>query len=195
MIAARRRAPLAGMSATAPPPSLPDLFLTCARIGILGFGGVNVLFRHVVVERRRWLSEQDYAEVLGLGQVLPGPNVINVTIQLGTRWHGAAGAVAAPFGLVCGPVVVLIGLALLHDRLAEIPLVQAMLAGTAAAAAGMTLGAALRMAWRLKPAVPVVLVGLAALVAAAFLRLPMPAIVLGLAPLGVLAAWWGMRRR
>jgi chromate transporter len=183
------------VSGTLSPPSLSGLFMACARVGLLGFGGVAVLFRHEVVERRRWLTEQEYAEVLGIGQVLPGGNVLNASIQLGTRWHGAAGALAAPLGLVSGPLLVLAGLAMLHDRLAEVPLVQSMLAGTAAAAAGMTCGAALRMAVRLKPNLAVLLVGLAAFAAAGLLRLPLPAIVLGLAPLGVLAAWWGARGR
>jgi chromate transporter len=176
-----------------PVPTVTQILLTYLKIGLSGFGGVNAWARRVLVEERRWLTEQDYAEVLGLGQALPGPNALNVAIQLGERWRGAAGALAAVAGLYSGPLVVLVGLATLHDRYGEQPLVKAILAGCAAAAAGMVIGTALKMASRLKPSAPVIAVGLAAFAAAAFLRLPLPAIVLGLAPFGILAAWWAGR--
>jgi chromate transporter len=179
---------------TAPHPSLATLSLTYLRIGLIGFGGVNAWARRVIVEERRWLSEQDYAEVLGLAQALPGPNALNVAIQLGERWHGARGAVLASLGLFGGPLAILILMAAAHDRWGELPLVKAVLAGTAAAAAGMVIGTALKMARNLRPALPVLAVGIAALIGAAMLRLPLPVIVLGLAPFGIAAAWWTDRR-
>jgi chromate transporter len=176
------------------PPSLALLVTTYARIGLLGFGGVNVWARRVLVEEKRWLTEQHYAEVLGLAQALPGPNAMNVAIQLGDRWHGAAGAILAPLALFAGPLCVLVGLAAAHDRWGEIAMVKAVLTGTAAAAAGMVIGTALKIARNLKPSLPVIAVGLAAL-AGALLRLPLPFIVLGLAPCGIAAAWWTRRRQ
>ena len=178
-----------------PRPTTAQLFLTYLRIGLIGFGGVNAWARRTLVEEKRWLTEQEYAEVLGLGQVLPGPNALNVAIQLGERFRGAAGALAATLGLFGGPMVVLVGMAMLHDAYGEIPIVKAVLAGTAAAAAGMILGTALRMATRLKPSLPILLVGIAALIGGAVLRLPLPYIVLGLAPFGIGAAWWTMRQQ
>jgi chromate transporter len=174
-------------------PTVAQLFLTYFRIGLIGFGGVNAWARRVIVEERRWLTEQEYAEVLGLGQALPGPNALNVAIQLGERWRGAAGAIAAPVGLFAGPLALLALLAMANDRWGEVRLVQAVLHGTAAAAAGMVIGTALKMAWKLKPSLPVLAVGLAALVGAVF-RVPLPVIVLGLAPFGIAAAVWTARR-
>jgi chromate transporter len=184
------------MSDPAPPrPTVAEIFLTYLRIGLIGFGGVNAWARRVLVEEKRWLSEQDYAEVLGLGQALPGPNALNVAIQLGERWRGAAGALAGPVGLFSGPLAVLLLLAVAHDRYGEVAIVKAVLAGTAAAAAGMVIGTALKMTQNLKPAAPLLAVGIAALLGAAVLRLPLPVIVLGLAPFGIAAAWWTARRR
>ncbi|MGG5819571.1 chromate transporter [Falsiroseomonas sp. HW251] len=174
-------------------PTLAQLVLTYARIGLLGFGGVNVWARRVLVEEKRWLTDQQYAEVLGLGQALPGPNAMNVAIQLGDRWHGPRGALLTPLALFAGPLCVLVGLAAAHDRWGEIPLVRSVLAGTAAAAAGMVIGTALKIARNLQPSLPVLAVGLAAL-AGALLRLPLPVIVLGLAPAGIAAAWWTRQR-
>jgi chromate transporter len=179
---------------SAPRPTLARLFLTYLRIGLVGFGGVNAWARRVIVEEERWLSEQDYAEVLGLAQALPGPNALNVAIQLGERWHGVRGALAASLGLFGAPLAVLVLMAAAHDRWGELPLVKAVLAGTAAAAAGMVIGTALKMVQKLRPALPVLAVGLAAVVGAAALRLPLPMIVLGLAPFGIAAAWWTDRQ-
>ncbi|MGG5812032.1 chromate transporter [Falsiroseomonas sp. CW058] len=177
-----------------PKPTLPALVLTYLKIGLIGFGGVNAWARRVIVEEKRWLSDQEYAEVLGLGQVLPGPNALNVAIQLGERWHGGLGALLAPVALFGGPLAVLVGLAMLHDVYGEVPLVKAVLAGVAAAAAGMIIGTALKMTQKLKPSLPVAAVGAAALLGAFVARLPLPVIVLGLAPFGIAAAWWTARR-
>jgi chromate transporter len=176
------------------PPTVSQIFLTYLRIGLIGFGGVNAWARRTLVEEKRWLTDQDYAEVLGLGQALPGPNALNVAIFLGERWRGAAGALVAPLGLFGGPLCVLLGLAIAHDRWGDLPLVKAVLAGTGAAAAGMVIGTALKMTQNLKPPPALVAVGIAAL-AGALLRVPLPMIVLGLAPFGIAAAWWTLRRR
>ena len=180
---------------TRPAPSLAGFALTYARIGLIGFGGVNAWARRVIVEERRWLTDVEYAEVLGLGQVLPGPNALNVAIQLGERWHGAAGAMLGPLALFSGPLAVLIGLATLHDIYGELPLVKAVLAGVASAAAGMIIGTALKMTGKIRPSAPQAIVGIAALIGSAVFRLPLPAVVLGLAPFGVAAAWLRERGR
>lgn len=182
-------------STARPRPTVAALFLTYLKIGLVGFGGVNAWARRVLVEERRWVTEQEYAELLGLGQVLPGPNALNVAIHLGERFQGARGALAASLGLFGGPMLVLLGLAMLHDTYGELPMVKAVLAGTAAAAAGMVLGTAAKITTNLRPAWPILAVGCAALLAGSVLRLPLPWIVLGLAPLGILAAWWNMRSR
>jgi chromate transporter len=168
------------------------LFLAYLRIGLTGFGGVNAWARHHLVEEKGWLTEAEYAETLGMAQVLPGPNALNCAIGVGSRFAGAAGAAAAAVGLFAGPMTLLAGIAALYDAYGQLPLVRAILTGIAAAAAGMVLGTAVKMATRLKPTVWLLLVGLAAL-AMALLRVPLPFVVLGLAPFGLLAAWRALR--
>jgi chromate transporter len=124
----------------APSPSRADLFLTYGKIGLIGFGGINAWARRVLVEEKRWLTEQEYAETLGLGQVLPGPNALNAAIMIGDRFHGAVGALLASCSMFGGPLIILMGLAVLYDSYGEVPLVKAVLAGVAAAAAGMVDG-------------------------------------------------------
>lgn len=178
-----------------PTPTLLDLFLTYGRIGLIGFGGINAWARRVLVEEKRWLTDQEYAETLGLGQVLPGPNALNAAIMVGDRFHGTAGAIAAPGAMFGGPLVLLAGLAMFYDAYGEVPVVKAVLAGVAAAAAGMVLGTAAKMTQKIRPPPTLLAVGLCALVAAGVFRVPLPYVVLGLAPFGILGAWWAMRAK
>lgn len=178
-----------------PVPSLADLFLTYGKIGLIGFGGINAWARRVLVEEKRWLTEQEYAETLGLGQVLPGPNALNAAIMVGDRFHGTAGAIAAPVAMFGGPLVLLAGLAMFYDAYGEVEVVKAVLAGVAAAAAGMVLGTAAKMTQKLKPPPTLLAVGLCALLAAGVLRVPLPYVVLGLAPFGIAAAWRVLRAK
>lgn len=175
----------------AEPPSRAALFAGFAKIGLLGFGGVAAMARHVIVEERRWLSERDYAETLALGQVLPGPNVGNSAVMIGRRFHGLAGAAIAMAALYLGPLCVLFALVTLWRAFAENPWVGAAMEGIAAAGAGLVLGLALKTATRLKPPPELVAVGIAALLAGWLLRLPLPVIVLTLGPVGV---WLSLRR-
>lgn len=172
-------------------PTRPDLFFGYAKVGLLGFGGVGPWSRHVIVEERKWLTEREYAEVLGLGQILPGPNVGNAAVMIGRRFHGLAGALLATAGLYIGPLVILVTLAILYDAYGTRPGVAPFMEGVAAAAAGMVIGTAIKMGQNLRPPLELVAVGLLAIIAAAFLRLPLPVIVLVLAPLGV---WLSLRR-
>ncbi len=172
-----------------PPPTItPDraaLFLGYFKIGMFGFGGVAAWARRVIVEERRWMTEREYAEVLGLGQVLPGPNVGNAAVMIGRRFHGLPGALLATAGLYFAPFVILVGLCLFYDRYGQLPAVAPIMAGIAAGAAGMVIGTALKMIGKLKMHWDALLVLMLAALAAALLRVPLPVIVLVLAPVSI----------
>ena len=173
----------------APPPGPAQLFAAYAKAGLLGFGGAQVWVRRVVVEERRWMTERDYAEVLGLGQVLPGPNVGNAAVMIGRRFAGLRGSFAATGGLYLGPLVVLMSLVLLWQEFADDPHVAAFVHGLACAAAGMVIGNAFRMGGRLKPPPELLALGLLS-TAAAWFRVPLPVIVLVLGQVSVAAVVW-----
>lgn len=176
--------------ATLAPPSRTDLFLGFLRIGLLGFGGVAAWARRVIVEERRWLSERDYAEILGLGQILPGPNVGNAAVMIGRRFHGLAGALLATGGMYLAPLCILIALSLLYENFGQEPGVAPVMQGIAAGAAGMVIGTALKMAQRLKLTAEAVAVLLAAALAAAWLRISLPLVVAVLAPVSIALSLW-----
>src|SRR5690242_7678251 len=128
------------------PPTLPALFLGFLSVGMFGFGGVLPWARRMVVEQRRWLTAAEFTDTLGVCQFLPGGNVMNVTIAVGARFHGAAGAVIAFVGLMAAPVAIVIGLGVIYDQFAGLPLVHQALAGLAAAASALVLATAMKIA-------------------------------------------------
>ena len=170
-------------------PTRMGLFLTFLKIGAVGFGGVGPWARRVVVDERGWLTDREYAELLAFCQVLPGPNVGNVSVMIGDRFHGVIGAVVSLVGLMAGPFTILLALGLLYDRLAEVPAIEGVITGVAAAAAGLFIGMALRMAERLQMSVAALAIVVCAFVAVGLLRWPLMAVMLTLAPIGIACAW------
>src|SRR2546427_8832635 len=105
------------------------LFLTFSRITLSGFGGMVFWARRALVERQRWLTEQEFVDLLALGQLLPGPNVLNLTVMVGYRFAGWTGAAAAVAGFLGWPCLLVIALGMLHQRYGTLPLVQPALTG------------------------------------------------------------------
>jgi chromate transporter len=144
----------------------------------------------MVVEQRRWMSAADFADLLGLCQFLPGGNIINLSVAVGARFGGATGAVVAFTGLMAAPMAVVIGLGVLYDRYGELPMVRHGFAGLAAVASALVLATALKIAAPLRRRPIGVAVALVTFVAIAVLRWPLPPVLVGLAGLSMLLAWW-----
>ncbi|MGE0724899.1 MAG: chromate transporter [Alphaproteobacteria bacterium] len=174
-----------------PAPTLWQLFTAFGGIALAGFGGVLPWARRMLVERRRWLTGTEFTDVLGLCQFLPGPNVINVSIAVGARFHGVRGALAAFLGLVSGPVALMMIFGALYQRYGAVGPIQGAFAGVAAAAAGLVVAMAGRMALPVMRARPrhAVPFALAAFVAIGLLRWPMAWVLLVLATASIAAAW------
>jgi chromate transporter len=171
-------------------PSLRGVFLSFLQIGISGFGGVMPYARRELVDRRHWITDREMTDVLTLAQLLPGPNIVNVSIMLGSRFHGAAGAAAGVLGLMIAPLAIVLVLGATFDRFANVPWLAGAFAGVGAAAAGLILSVGVRFAHALKPRPWIVALGAASFAAIAFAHLPLPLVVIVAAPLGV----WLARR-
>jgi chromate transporter len=173
------------------PPGLADLFLGFSGIAIMGFGGVLPWARRMLVEQRGWMSGEEFTELLALCQFLPGGNIINLAVVVGQRMRGLAGALVSVAGLMAAPVAIVLVLGSLYLRYGDVAEVQNALAGIAAAAAGLILVMAAKMAEPLLRRSAGVALGFAAaaFVGVALLRFPLPAVVLVLAPLSISAAW------
>ena len=175
-------------AATRPEVTRLALYATFFKIGISGFGGVGPWARRVIVEERELLDDREYADVLALCQVLPGPNVGNVAVTIGDRFHGALGSALALGGLMTGPLLVILVLAALYDQFGSLPPVNRAIGGVAAAAAGLAIGTAFKMIGKLRPTADAIAIGGLAFVAVGLLRWPLVPVILSLAPLSVLAA-------
>ncbi|HKU96203.1 MAG TPA: chromate transporter, partial [Vineibacter sp.] len=149
--------------------------------------------RHVIVVERGWLTDKEYAALLGIGQVLPGPNTMNAAIMIGDRFQGAAGALVAVLGMMAMPLVILVALASLYASFAQVPDVEVAIAAAASAAAGLVIGTAVKMAVKLKPTRLALAFGVIAFVAIGLLRLPLLPTVIGLMALSILGAAWERR--
>ena len=97
------------------PPTVLQIFLAALRLGCTSFGGPIAhlaYFRRDYVERRRWLSESDYADLVALCQFLPGPASSQVGFGVGYLHRGWAGGLAAWTGFTLPSAVLMIGFAL-----------------------------------------------------------------------------------
>lgn len=179
--------------ASARAPSCLDLAIGFMQIGISGFGGVLPYARHTLVEQKKWLDDRGFTELLSVGQLLPGPNIVNVAVMLGTRFHGWRGAAAAFIGLMVPPFIVFVALAAVYTQIVQIAWVKKMFLGVAAVAAGQILGIAVKLGLAMprRPWAPVLM--LTAFVGVFVLHYPLPWVVVSLAPIGMLCAWRSRR--
>lgn len=177
------------MNAVPPTVGKRDLFVCFLLMGLTSFGGVLPFARRMLVERRGWLSSAQFTELLALGQLLPGPNVVNLTIMVGRRFHGWQGALLAFGGLMLAPLVIILLLATLYDQFGQIEAVRRAIGGTAAATAGLVVAMGLSMLRRQPRSVRLMIVTLAAFVASGPLGLPLLQVLAVLVPAAVLLAW------
>lgn len=176
------------------PASLADLFTTFTLLALQGFGGVLAVVQHEMVERKRWLSREEFIEEWAVAQIMPGPNVVNLCLMIGARHFGWRGAVVALAGMLCVPTLVVLALAVLYVRYGTQPLVVGALRGMGAVAAGLIFAAGFRLAGALRGN-PLGMglcwvLGSASFVGVALLRLPLFAILLGPGVIGCLLAYW-----
>lgn len=181
------------------PASPGELLRAFHALALQGFGGVLPVAQRELVERRRWLSPEDFLALLSLCQVLPGPNIVNMGLMIGHRFFGWRGALAAVVGLLAAPLALVLGLAIAFAQAASVPAVSGALRGMGVVAAGLVLAMAVKLAGPLRrgaTGLPVaVVVALVAFGALGVWRWPMAAVVLGLGGASVAWAWWRLARR
>jgi chromate transporter len=172
-------------------PTLPQVFAAFALISLSGFGGVLAWSRRMLVEQRHWMTAEEFNASYALCQFLPGPNVVNLSVIFGARIRGALGSMVALLGLIGPPFIIISVIGFAYARFGEIAVLQRMLIGVAAAAAGLVLGTCAKMArplfrdrLGLAPTV-----GLATFVAIGVIRWPLAWSLAALLPLSIAIAW------
>lgn len=166
------------------PTSLTDLFVSFTLLALQGFGGVLAIVQRELVEKKRWLSKEEFIEDWAVAQIMPGPNVVNLSMMIGSRYFGLRGAMAALAGMLTVPLLIVLLVAVLYAQVAQHPGVAGALRGMSAVTAGMIVATALRLlpalksnplGWRLS-----LLLSAACFAAVALLRWPLAYVLLGL---------------
>ena len=172
------------------PDSLSHLFLVMSLLALRGFGGVLPWAQRVLVEEQNWLSKDDFLELLAYGQVLPGPNVCNLAIMVGDRFFGTRGAAVALAGMLAFPLVVVLLLAWAYGQFDYIVAVQNAVSGMASVAAGLIIAMGVKLALGLGRRWPWLLISLITLVGLLLFKLSVVSVLIVVAPISVLAAWF-----
>lgn len=186
----RHGAPAAEAVAAAGPRGLLDLFTTFTRLSLSGFGGVLPWVHRVLVDDKRWLTREEMVELVALGQVLPGPNICNVSLMIGDRYFGWRGACVALAGMLLPPAALLLVIATVLFGSTEYEPVRRAMSGMAAVAAGLIIATGLKMAPALRGRYEWLGFGAAAFVAVGWLRLPLVPVLFGLGTVALALAWW-----
>lgn len=180
------------------PDSLTHLFLAFTRLALQGFGGVLAVAQRELVERLNWMTKEEFVEMLAIAQVLPGPNVVNLSMMVGDRFFGLRGAVAALAGMLAAPAVIVLALAVAYDQLSGHPMAVNALRGMGTVSAGLILATGIKLlpAVKKSPLGRPLALGLAV---AAFgliglLRWPLIGVLALLGGGGMLVAWWRLRQ-
>ena len=191
--------PATAQSDAAPgaPRSRADLFWSFSWIALQGFGGVMAVVQRELVERKRWLTREQFVEDWAVAQIMPGPNVVNLSMMIGDRHFGLSGALVALAGMLALPSVLVLLLAAGFASVADAPMAQGALRGMGAVAAALIIATGLKLigALRGNPMGRAVCLALVALTVLAMLVFKVRlALVLGvLGGAGCLWAWHCLR--
>lgn len=169
-------------------PGLAGLFAGFFGVGILGFGGVLPWARRMVVEQRSWMNAAEFNDLLALCQFLPGPTIVNMAVAIGDRFRGAAGSVTCLIALLAAPMAIVIALGGVYDRYGHLPVVAHAFGGLAAAASGLVVSMAVKIAIPLRRKWVACGVAVVAFIAIALLRLPLLPTMLVLVPVSIALA-------
>lgn len=150
-----------------------QLFAAHLKIGLLGFGGVMPWARRVYVDERRWLTDREFAELIGMCQVLPGPNVVNLAVITGSRAQGPIGALLALTAILFVPVAIVVVIAMFYASVAQNVWARNAIAAASAAGAGLILGTATRLVIQTRPPVRGLVMGATAFVTIGVLQWPL----------------------
>ena len=180
---------------TTAPANRRDLFWSFTWLALQGFGGVLAVVQRELVEKKRWLTREQFIEDWAVAQVMPGPNVVNLSLMIGGRHFGWTGALAALAGMLSAPLLLLLLVAALYGSVADTTAAQGALRGMGAVAAGLIAATGIKLIAALQKnpmglGVCIVLAGLT-FVAIALLRWPLVGV---LAAVGSGACLWAWRR-
>lgn len=167
---------------------LGEIFRTFLMIGATSFGGGVVAYlRSALVVDRKWLDDDEFMSALEISQTLPGLNATNMSIIVGDRLRGVAGALVGFAGMVIPGSILLFILGALYGQHGHRPLIASALGGVAAAATGLLLATTIQIGRKeLHALADLLLVAITTVMVSVF-KLPLFVVLLTVGPLAI---WW-----
>ena len=170
-----------------PPPTVGEAARFWAHLGFVSFGGpagqIAILHREVV-ERRRWVGDDEFTRALNFCMLLPGPEALQLAIFLGWKLHGLRGGLVAGLGFILPAIVLLFVLSYVYVTHGSVPWVAGLLSGLQAAVIALVLQAMVRIGRRALRTPTHVALALASFMALEFAGVPFPIILLVAAAIG-----------
>src|SRR6056297_771359 len=169
-------------------PSYGDLFRVFGRIGLLSFGGpaAQIALMHTeLVDRHKWLKENQFLGALSFCMLLPGPEAMQLATYAGWRLRGTLGGLIAGALFVLPGALVILGLAMGYAAYGQVPVIQALFVGIKATVVVIVLQALLSLSRRALKTWDSWALAVLGFIAMFFLSIPFPAII-------IIAALWGV---
>jgi chromate transporter len=173
-------------------PSKRELFFAFLKVGVSAFGGALPWVRRVVVEEKRWLEDRELTDILTVCQAVPGPNVVNTTVFIGTQFRGVLGGLVSFLGLIGAPFVLLLALSQLYHSFSHLAVVKSAMQGMSIVATAYLVYMSLKMAKPFYKGVWAVVLCIAALLLSAFLHWHMALVLLVCGAVGVILSKRGV---
>ena len=173
---------------------LAALFTAFLTVSLSGFGGGLIWARRITVDQHRWISEEEFADIVSLCQFMPGPNIVGIAVCVGAKLRGTSGALAAVSGFVLIPWTIGFALGALYLQHAHLAIVQSILGGVSAAAAGLLVATGIRMLIPHRGRPAALLFAALAFGLMTFTQLPLLGVLFGLIPLSIVVTAIGNAR-
>lgn len=181
------------------PRSKTDLFVSFTFLALQGFGGVLAVVQRELVEKKRWMTHEQFLEDWAVAQIMPGPNVINLALMIGGRYFGMAGALTGIAGMLAAPMVVVLLLAIVFGSVSDSAWAQGALRGMGAVSAGLIAAVGLKLisALRHNPMGMPICIGFsgASFVGVGVMRWPLFYVLLGTGLFACSWAYWQLARQ
>lgn len=125
-----------------------DLYLTFARVGVMMFGGgyaMLPILQREVVEKKGWATEDQLADYYAVGQCTPGIIAVNTATFVGSSQRGVIGAVSATLGVISGPIVIILAIAMFLKGYMDLPVIAHAFNGIRACVTALILSSVIKL--------------------------------------------------
>ena len=128
---------------------LLDLFIAFFKIGAFTFGGGYAMISVIeneIVNKKKWLSDQEFVDMLAMVQSLPGPISINSSVYVGYKQKGVLGAIAAAVGTALPSFIIILLLAIVFTDVNDHPTIEKIFKGIRPAVVALIVAPLIRLA-------------------------------------------------